>query len=48
MLFYDSFRKPEPAYNQPTPLPQPEQPGAFKRIRNFIYRHLSGQTGPST
>jgi TRAP-type C4-dicarboxylate transport system permease small subunit len=47
MLFYDSFRKPEPAYNQPTSLPQPEQPGAFKRIRNFVYRHLSGQTGPT-
>ena len=49
-LFYDSFRRSAPAPPQglpPTAFPQQQEPGAFKRMGNFFYRHFSGQAGPS-
>ncbi len=45
MLFYDSFKGAPAPQDLPASLPQPERPGIFKRIGNFVSRHLPGQTG---
>jgi len=48
MLFYDSFNRPQPAHPGLASVPQREErPGVFARVRNFFYRHFSGQVGPS-